>query len=199
MICSMNAPGTCIFVDIDFAPHHHHQHTCAPGRAVFLRQGLPQIVWVYFQYRQPAGRPGCTATFMSRGRDKIRPVGATRRSPLHPRVPTNIPRPEPQPIVSTTTGIQSAITKRINGKINIGGQNSVWVQNFEPIPQRRRQNKYQKIIPTSIGAIARDVKPALQNRFAKISIVTPFPFGNAIIVDGDRWGDPTDRPTPVSR
>ncbi len=84
MICSMNAPGTCIFVDIDFPPHHHHQHTCAPGRAVFLRQGLPQIVWVYFQYRQPAGRPGCTATFMSRGRDKIRPVGATRRIAPHP-------------------------------------------------------------------------------------------------------------------
>ena len=131
-------------------------------------------------------------------RDKIRPVGATRRSPLHPRVPTNIPRPEPQSIVSTTTGIQSAITKWINGKINIGRQNSVGVQNFEPLPQRR-QNKYQKIIPTSIGAIARDVKPALQNRFAQISIVTLFPFGDAIIVDCDRRGDPPVVPTPAAR
>ena len=39
-----------------------------------------------------------------------------------------------------------------------------------------------------------DLKPALQNRFDQISICTPFPFGNAIIVDDNghetRRGDP---------
>ncbi len=45
----------------------------------------------------------------------------------------------------------------IHGIIDIAGvQNFVGVQNFEPL--QRRRNKYQKIIPKSIGAITRGFK-----------------------------------------
>ena len=60
----------------------------------------------------------------------------------------------------------------IHGIIDIvGGQNFVGVQNFEPL--QRRRNKYQKIIPKSIGAITRGFKIALPNGFVKIPVFTP--------------------------
>ncbi len=63
-------------------------------------------------------------------RDKTHPVGATRRSPLHPRVPANKPGPEPQSIGSTWPEFNPRPPNGINGKINIGGQNSAGVQNL---------------------------------------------------------------------
>ena len=54
---------------------------------------------------------GCRGPLYIKIRDKTRPVGATRRSPLHPCVSTNKPRPEPQSIGSIMAGFKSAITK----------------------------------------------------------------------------------------
>ena len=71
----------------------------------------PQIVWAELSpwlYRDihVAGHG-----IFRKTRDKTRPVGATRRSPLHPCVSTNKPRPAPQSIGSIMAGFKSAITK----------------------------------------------------------------------------------------